>query len=108
MGLKYGSHQIRYIIAHSYFIQNVYTPSWICSNNRDVTLQRGTSYISRTDSALREGLVLEEQLNRRYGEMEQMKKVFEAHWSEQIKQVREKQDVFQSQVNVNMKNKVCG
>lgn len=69
--------------------------------HRDVTLQRGTSYIARTDSALREGLVLEEQLSRRYQEMEQMKKVFEAHWNEQMRHVREKQDVFQSQVKKN-------
>lgn len=64
-----------------------------------MTLQRGTSYIARTDTALREGLVLEEQLNRRYTEMEQVKKVFEAHWNEQMRHVREKQDVFQSQVS---------
>ncbi|CAL8110482.1 unnamed protein product [Orchesella dallaii] len=67
--------------------------------HRDVTLQRGTSYISRAESALREGLLLEEQLTRRYAEMEQLKKVFEAHWNEQMRQVREKQDVFQSQMN---------
>lgn len=63
-----------------------------------MTLQRGSAYIARTDSALREGLMLEDQLNRRYAEMEQLKKVFEAHWSEHVRQVREKQEVFQSQV----------
>lgn len=53
--------------------------------------------------------MLEEQLNRRCAEMEQLRKAFEAHWNEQMRQVREKQDVFQSQVSdsAHKKPKVC-
>ena len=66
--------------------------------HRDVTLQRGASYSSRAEAALREGLLLEDQLNRRQGEMERIKKLFESTWNEHMRQVRIEQEVFQTQV----------
>src|SRR6185503_11752828 len=68
---------------------------------RDVTTQRAGSYsayASRAEAALREGLALEELLNRRQADMERIKKLFESTWSEHMRQVRIEQEVFQTQV----------
>ncbi|CAG7815724.1 unnamed protein product, partial [Allacma fusca] len=65
--------------------------------HRDVTLQRGGSYSSRAETALREGMFLEDQLSRRHSEMERMKKLFESTWNEHLRQVRVEQEVFQTQ-----------
>lgn len=69
--------------------------------HRDVTTQRGgsySSYAARAETCLREGLSLEELLNRRQTEMERIKKLFESTWNEHMRQVRIEQEVFQTQV----------
>jgi putative alpha-1,2-mannosidase len=66
--------------------------------HRDVTLQRGTSHASRAENALREGMLLEDQLERRHAEMERIRKHLESHWNENLRQIRMEQEVFQSQV----------
>ncbi|OXA58597.1 hypothetical protein Fcan01_07864 [Folsomia candida] len=67
--------------------------------HRDVTLQRGSSHTVRAASALREGLFLEDQLERRHSEMERIRKHLESHWNDNIRQIRLEQEVFQSQIN---------
>jgi len=66
--------------------------------HRDVTLQRGTAHSTRAENALREGLFLEDQLERRYAEMERIRKHLESYWNENLRQIRMEQEVFQSQV----------
>jgi len=68
--------------------------------HRDVTLQKGASYAARAEAALREGLLLEDQLNRRQNEMERIKKLFETSWNETMRQVRIEHEVFQTQVSL--------
>jgi hypothetical protein len=65
-----------------------------------VTLQRGSAHSVRAESALREGLFLEDQLERRHAEMERIRKHLEIHWNDNIRHIRIEQEVFQSQVSI--------
>jgi hypothetical protein len=65
----------------------------------DVQVQRGSAHSARAETAMREGLFLEDQLERRHAEMERIRKHLESHWNDNIRQIRMEQEVFQAQVN---------